>query len=208
VLSVRGLIKVMMFQQMMMTIKETKLHTSPEDDSSPSSPMSSYVSDEEIEENGDDDGISDAEKDIHDFEEHELNHDIAFSHHKRLICLLHTLQLVVRTFDTIHSPKRAVKKAHKVVKKVCKSTKATERLIGLCRVKLIADCPTRWNSTYPIIARLLKVRPALTQVLQELVGIVCRTVNGDSLRAYMKSLSHLPAIPNLSVESISLQFQL
>ena len=62
VLSVRGLIKVMMFQQMMMTIKETKLHTSPEDDSSPSSPMSSYVSDEEIEENGDDDGISDAEK--------------------------------------------------------------------------------------------------------------------------------------------------
>ena len=132
--------------------------------------MSSYVSDKQIEENGDDDGISDAEKDIHDFEEHKLNHDIAFSHHKRLSFLSHTLQLVVRTFDTIRSPKRAVKKAHKVVKKVCKSTKATERLIGLCGVKLIADhdCPTRWNSTYLMIARLLKVRPSLTQVLQEL----------------------------------------
>ena len=67
--------------------------------------MSSYVSDKEIEENSDDDGISDAEKDIHDFEEHKLNHDIAFSRHKRLSFLSHTLQLVVRTFDTIRSPK-------------------------------------------------------------------------------------------------------
>lgn len=69
------------------------------------------------------------------------------SHHKRLSCLSHTHQFAVQTFDTIHSSKWTVKKAHKV-KKVLKSTKATERLNGLCGVKLIADCPTCWNSTY------------------------------------------------------------
>lgn len=52
--------------------------------------------------------------------------------------------------------------------KVCQSSKATEKIVSLCGVKLIADCPTRWNSTYLMIARLLKVRPSLTQVLQDL----------------------------------------
>lgn len=90
------------------------------------SPISSMESDEDMEEDGD--NSSDAKKDILDFEEQEWNHDIAFSHHKRLSCLSHTLQLVVRTFDTIHSPKRALKKAYKVVKKYADQQKQPKSL--------------------------------------------------------------------------------
>ena len=49
-----------------------------------------------------------------------------------------------------------------------KSTKATEKLITLCGKKLVVDCPTRWSSTYPLFTRMLEVRVALTQVLEEL----------------------------------------
>ena len=34
--------------------------------------------------------VSDAKKEIRDFEDQEWNHDIAFSRHKRLSCLSHT----------------------------------------------------------------------------------------------------------------------
>ena len=51
---------------------------------------------------------------------------------------------------------------------VCKSVKATEKLVSLSGRKLINDVPTRWNSTYIMISRLLEVRVELSQVLQEL----------------------------------------
>ena len=35
---------------------------------------------------------------------------------------------------------------HELVSKVCKSVKATERLISLSGRKLVNDVPTRWNS--------------------------------------------------------------
>lgn len=88
--------------------EEIELQMASAEESGQSSPVSHHESGEEMEgdvTDADDDGISDAERDIHDFEEQEWNHDIVFSHHKRLSCLSHTLQLVVRSFDTIRSPK-------------------------------------------------------------------------------------------------------
>jgi len=64
-------------------------------------------------------------------------YDIAFSHHKWLSCLSHTLQLVICKFGAIHSPKQAISAAHRVVKKVCKSTRATEKLVALSGLKLV-----------------------------------------------------------------------
>ena len=58
--------------------------------------------------------------------------------------------------------------AHALVKKVNKSSKATERLVYLCRKKLISDCPTQWSSTFLMIERLLDVKDALSTVLEEL----------------------------------------
>ena len=50
-------------------------------------------------------------------------------------------------FREVKSFKKVLASAHALVKKVNKSSKATERLVSLCRKKLISDCPTRWSST-------------------------------------------------------------
>ncbi len=54
------------------------------------------------------------------------------------------------------------------MRKFSKSVKATEKLVARCGLKLMSDCPTRWNSTYLMVSRLLAVRPHVTEVLQEL----------------------------------------
>ena len=69
---------------------------------------------------------SDALKEIEQFDQLELQHDVVFSVQKRLSCFNHTLQLVVRMFDTIQSSKRALQSAHRLAKKFSKSVKATE----------------------------------------------------------------------------------
>lgn len=61
-----------------------------------------------------------------------------------------------------------MKRVYKLVAKVNKSTKATEKLIVKAGRKLIADCPTRWSSTYLMLSRLLLVRTQLSEVLDEL----------------------------------------
>ena len=108
------------------------------------------------------------QKEIEDFEMQEMEHEIAFSLHKRLSCFSHTLQLVVSKFDTLASPKRCLQSASRLVKKFAKSVSATEKLISLAGKKLTSACPTRWNSTYLMISRLLEVRSYVTDVLQQM----------------------------------------
>lgn len=103
--------------------------------------------------------------DILNFEQCESEFDIAFTLHKRISCFSHTLQLVVRKFDSVRSLQRAIASAHKLVKKVNKSVKATKKLVSLM---LISDCPTRWNSSFLLIERLIAVKTELSQVLVEL----------------------------------------
>ena len=83
---------------------------------------------------------------------------------RRLSCFAHSLQLVVTKFDEVTS----FKKSHKPVSKVNRSCKATESLIRLSGKKLMADCPTRWSSTFLMISRLLLVQVELTKVVEEL----------------------------------------
>ena len=111
---------------------------------------------------------SEAAKEIDEFDQQKLEHNIAFSDQKRLSCFSHTLQLDVHKFDTMQSSKRALQSAHRIVKKFSKSVKANEKLISRCGLNLIGDCLTRSNSTHATISHLLAVRPHLTEVLQEL----------------------------------------
>ena len=111
---------------------------------------------------------SDIEQEIEDYDQRELSFEMAFSLHKRLSCFNHTLQLVVNKFDTLSSPKQVLRSAHALVRKFNKSGKATEKLVNLCGKKLLSTCPTRWNSTFLMISRLLEVRSSLAMVLQEL----------------------------------------
>ena len=105
------------------------------------------------------------EVDIQEYEDQEAQHDIEFCCYKRSSCYIHTLQLVVRTFDQNSASTTMVKNVHKLVNKVNKSAKATENLINL---KLISDCPTGWSSSYLMMSRLLKVKLHLAEILDEL----------------------------------------
>ncbi len=165
------------FKDWILNMREMENEVDEEEDHSPQSPA---VSHEESSDDGSDPdpemdmdlqvsaGNIEAAREIEEFDQQELQHDISFSVQKRLPCFNHTLQLVVKKFDTVQSSKRALLSAHKIVRKFSKSVKATEKLVARCGLKLMSDCPTRWNSTYLMVSRLLAVRPHVTEVLQEL----------------------------------------
>lgn len=50
---------------------------------------------------------SEAVKAMEEFEELQLQHDVSFSSQKRLGCFSHTLQLVIKKFDTVQLTKKA-----------------------------------------------------------------------------------------------------
>ena len=92
-------------------------------------------------------------------------------------CFGHTLQLAID--DGIKmSPgiQEMIKSAKAIVAFYNHSTKATERLqelqeqLSLQNHRLITDCPTRWNSTYFMLKRLLEQKPAITVMCASSVG--------------------------------------
>lgn len=91
-----------------------------------------------------DSGEEEEEEDVElDFEAKERDHEVTFSSFKRVSCFAHTLQLVVHKFDQAANFKDGIKCSHRLVSKVSTSTKATEKLIGLCGKKLVRAVPTR-----------------------------------------------------------------
>ena len=92
-------------------------------------------------------------------------------------CFGHTLQLAID--DGIKmSPgiQEMIKTAKAIVAFYNRSTKGTERLtelqeqLSLTKHKLLSDCPTRWNSTYYMLTRLLEQKPAITVMCASSVG--------------------------------------
>jgi len=63
--------------------------------------------------------------------------------------------------------KSTISKAHKLVSKMNKSTKVTEKLIKKSGKKLINACPTMWGLNF-LISRLLEVKLPLNSVCEEL----------------------------------------
>ena len=108
------------------------------------------------------------EEAIKQFEQCEDDHTITFHGWKRNSCFVHTLQLVVKEFERAPCFKSTLTKAHKIVKRVNKSCKATEMLIKLAKKKLVSNCPTRWDSTFLMISRLISVKDHISAVLEEL----------------------------------------
>ncbi len=105
---------------------------------------------------------------INNFDEHETDHDVAFVGWKRNGCFTNTLQLVVKEFEKAPCFKGTLAKAHKIVKKFNSSCKATEKLVQLAGKKLVSSCPTRWDSMFLLISRLISVSNHVTTVLDEL----------------------------------------
>ena len=102
------------------------------------------------------------------YEECESQHDINLASYQRVSCFIHTLQLVVHTYDKSSHLRSTMTKAQKVVHKINKSVKATEMLIKKARKKLVNACPTRWSSTFLMITRLLELKSSVISVCEDL----------------------------------------
>lgn len=84
---------------------------------------------------------------------------------ERTPCVVHTLQLVVNLLHKEVSVRRLFEKVQELVKLFRRSSVATERLLKLCGLTLVKDCPIRWSSTYTAISHLLQLKNSLIQVV-------------------------------------------
>uniref|UniRef100_A0A1X7UNQ7 Uncharacterized protein n=1 Tax=Amphimedon queenslandica TaxID=400682 RepID=A0A1X7UNQ7_AMPQE len=105
--------------------------------------------------------------DVINFDRCENDHHYAFEAWKRTSCFVHTLQSVVKVFESAPAFRSSVKWALDIVRKVNTSCKATEQLVELAEKKLVKNIPTRWDSLFFVICRMLEVREHLTTVLEE-----------------------------------------
>lgn len=89
-----------------------------------------------------------------------------------MFCFAHTLQLVVNNaVEAFPGFGRVIKKAKLIVNHFKKSSKDTHKLseiqksLNIIQHKLKNECPTRWNSLYYLMDRLVEQREAIVVVL-------------------------------------------
>ena len=87
---------------------------------------------------------------------------------QRTPCVVHTLQLVVHMIQKETGVKKVLDKARSVVKLFRKSSVATQRIMEECGLIVVNDWPTRWSSTFNMVARLLRVKDAVCQVTNDM----------------------------------------
>ena len=117
----------------------------------------------------DDDGCSDqaqAETDDGDLSMDAVMEEVVSLH--RLPCVAHTLQLVLKEIDKNAAYCNLITKTRKLVQQMRKSSVATTSLIQKCGKTVVVDCSTRWNSVYIMLARLLEIKPALLEVMEQM----------------------------------------
>ena len=123
-----------------------------------------------------DDADTDTEEDISSADETpEQNSDdkvlesplrFVIDNYHRLPCLAHSLQLVIHCLNKIPTYNHIMTKARSIVRTVRISSVATQHLQQKEGRTVCADCPTRWNSSYLMLKRLLDIRPGLTEVFE------------------------------------------
>ena len=91
-----------------------------------------------------------------------------------LRCFAHTLQLSIKgAFDSVRSITKVINGARQLVKHFRKSVvvsnelRSRQKQMDIPNNALKIDCPTRWNSTYEMIDRLLEQRLAVYAVLHD-----------------------------------------
>ncbi len=84
--------------------------------------------------------------------------------YRHMPCVAHTLQLLINPVCKNHYRTLLVA-ARKLVSKIRKSSTLTQDLQTEYGRTVIADCPTRWNSTYQMVRRLLEIRHSIDSVL-------------------------------------------
>lgn len=118
---------------------------------------------DEVDESSDE-GDSDSEPIVLDLN---MTH-IDTSSFKRLPCLAHTMQLILKCLDKVPTFTTSMAKARGVVSSVRMSSVATQKLTELAGKTVISDCPTRWSSSFLLLGRLLELKTAINQVFIEM----------------------------------------
>ena len=95
-----------------------------------------------------------------------------------LPCFTHTLQLVIKdSTSKITGYKNIVQKAKNIVSHFHRSAKSTamlnnmQKTMNLPQLKLKTECATRWNSTYYMLDRLVRLKKPLNAVLADLPSV-------------------------------------
>ena len=88
--------------------------------------------------------------------------------YRRLPCMVHTMQLVVKEACGHNQYSNFIAKAKRVVSTIRRSSIAVEELVNRCGRSVIADCITRWNSTYFMTKRLLTIHQYVNYALNHI----------------------------------------
>ena len=86
--------------------------------------------------------------------------------YRRMACLAHTLQLVIKTVQKGQYA-HVISKARRIVGHIRKSSVMAEKLVSRCGKNVVSDCVTRWNSTHMMTQRLLEMKADVNSVLGE-----------------------------------------
>lgn len=94
---------------------------------------------------------------------------VKYNNWKHVACFAHTLNLVLG--DALSVLETQISTVKSIVAYFKKSSKATVKLLAMQKqlnlpdFKLKQDCITRWNSTYEMLSRILRVQSAVRAVL-------------------------------------------
>jgi len=112
------------------------------------------------EEEGDDEGEVDSDVDL--IELADMQNAVPY---QRLMCMAHSLQLVIKKAYTYYD--RLLIKVRRIAGKVKKSSVAVSKLKKETGKVLLSNNNTRWNSTYRMVDRLIQVKDVVNDLLTE-----------------------------------------
>ena len=97
---------------------------------------------------------------------------------KRMACMPHAMQLVVNEMSNCAAIRPILDSARRMEEKFRKSSIATQKLVLKSKKTVIADCSTRWSSTFLLLQRLIELKVSVNAVAEDMGWDTLFQVNG------------------------------
>lgn len=177
---------------------------------------------EELDDSSDNDSVNEEPLEIDDDDDFYVHTDVhmieladlqEITPYRRLMCIAHSLQLVIKKAYSHYDG--LIAKVHRLIGKLKKSSKAVEKIKQKSGKVLLSDNTTRWNSTFRMGERLIELKDIVNEVLNDMkvdsllvsewsrLGELCEllkpfAVQTDKLQSDSKCLSYvLPSLYEL-----------